>query len=139
MIGRAVAFIRIAFFEDFKSADTLLIDVDRDGLHALIAWLRDAMESGQRATISDCPGSVVQEGLHIELLRSRDDIGILRTAEGTFVWQRSEDGWADIVELLAAMKSGAGHQYLDGPRDEIQAMASIGEYGIEWWNSLEAR
>jgi hypothetical protein len=37
------------------------------------------------------------------------------------------------------MKSGAGHQYLDGPRDEIQAMVSIGEYGIEWWNSLEAR
>jgi hypothetical protein len=63
----------------------------------------------------------------------------LRTGEGAFVWQRSEDGWTDIVELLDAMKSGAGHQYLDGPRDEIQAMASIGEYGIEWWNSLEAR
>ena len=134
-----MAFIRIGFFEDFKSADTLLIDVDRDGLHALIAWLRDAMESGQRTTISDCPGSVVQAGLHIDLLRSRDDVGILRTAEGAFVWQRSEDGWADIVELLAALKSGAGHQYLDGPRDEIQAMASIGEYGIEWWNSLEGR
>jgi hypothetical protein len=129
----------IGFFEDFKSADTLLIDVDHDGLHAFIAWLRDAIELGHRKTISDCPGSVVQAGLHIELLRSRDDIGILRTAEGAFAWQRSEDGWADIVELLSAMKSGAGHQYLDGPRDEIQAMASIGEYGIEWWNSLEAR
>jgi hypothetical protein len=134
-----VAFIRIGYFEDFKSADTLLIDVDHDGLHAFIAWLRDAIESGQRKTISDCPGAVVQAGLHIELLRSRDDIGILRTAEGAFVWQRSEDGWADIVELLDAMKAGAGHQYLDGPRDEIQAMASIGEYGIEWWNSLEGR
>jgi hypothetical protein len=42
-----VAFIRIGYFEDFKSADTLLIDVDQDGLHALIAWLRDAIESGR--------------------------------------------------------------------------------------------
>ncbi len=134
-----MAFIRIGYFEDFKSADTLLIDVDHDGLQAFIAWLRDATESGQRKTISDCPGAVVQAGLNVELLRSRDDIGILRTAEGAFVWQRSEDGWTDIVELLDAMKSGAGHQYLHGPRDEIQAMASIGEYGIEWWNSLEAR
>ena len=90
------------------------------------------MESGQRTTISDCHGSVVQAGLHIELLRSRDDIGISRTAEGTFVWQRSEDGWADIVELLAAMKSGACHQYLDGPRDKRQVMGGVGEYGIEW-------
>ena len=28
MIGRAVAFIRIGFFEDFKRADALPIDVD---------------------------------------------------------------------------------------------------------------
>lgn len=132
-----MAYIRIGFFEDFKSADTLLIDVDLDGLHALIAWLRDAMESGQRTTISDCPGAVVQAELHIELLRSRDDVGILRTAEGAFVWQRSEDGWADILELLAAMEAGACHQYLDGPRNGVQVMASIGEYGDGWWSSEE--
>lgn len=133
-----MAFIRVGFFEDFKSADTLLIDVDRDGLHSLIAWLRGAISSDQKTTISDCPGSVVQAGLRVELLRSRDDIGILRTAEG-HSWQRSEDGWTDILELLAAMEAGACHQYLDGPRDEVQVMASIGEYGIEWWNSLEAK
>jgi hypothetical protein len=101
-----VAFIRVGFFEDFKSADTLLIDVDRDGLHSLIAWLRGAISSDQKTTISDCPGSVVQAGLRVELLRSRDDTGILRTAEGAFVWQRSEDGWTDILKLLGRNGSG---------------------------------
>jgi hypothetical protein len=75
--------------------------------------------------------------MSIALLRSRDDTGILRTSEGTFVWQRSEDGWTDILELLAAMEAGACHQYLDAPRDEVQVMASIGEYGDGWWNSEE--
>ena len=28
-----------------------------------------------------------------------------------------------------------GPQYLDGPRDDVQIMASIGEYGDEWWRS----
>jgi hypothetical protein len=58
----------------------------------LIAWLQEAISSRQKTTISDCPGTVVQAGLHVELLRTRDDTGIVRTAEGTFVWQRSEEG-----------------------------------------------
>jgi len=66
--------------------------------------------------------------------RIRDDAGLLRTAETAFVWQRSENGWTDIVELLATMEDGACHQYLGGPRDDVQVMASIGEYGEEWWN-----
>lgn len=28
---------------------------------------------------------------------------------------------------------GACHQYLDGPRDAVQVMASIGEYRNAWW------
>jgi hypothetical protein len=33
-----------------------------------------------------------------------------------------------------AMEAGACHQYLEGPRDDMQVMASIGEYGDEWWH-----
>jgi hypothetical protein len=134
-----MALIRVGFFEDFKSADTLLIDVDHDGLRALIAWLQEAISSDQTTTLSDCPGALVQDGLHVELLRTHDDTGITRSGEGTFVWQRSEDGWTDIVELLTAMEAGGCHQYLDGPRDEVQVMASFGEYGDGWWNSRQGR
>jgi hypothetical protein len=32
-----VAVIRVGYFEDFKGAETLLIDIDHEGLDALIA------------------------------------------------------------------------------------------------------
>jgi hypothetical protein len=38
---------------------------------------------------------------------------------------------------LALSLTRAGHQYLDGPRDDVQVMASFGEYGDEWWNRHE--
>ena len=128
-----MASIRVGFFEDFKGADTLLIDVDAEGLRGLIAWLRDVMSSDRRVLLSACPGVTLQSTLRVDVFRSPDDIGLVRAAERAFVWQRSEDGWTDVVEKLAAMETGAGHQYLDGPRDDVQVMASIGEYGDEWW------
>jgi hypothetical protein len=126
--------IRVGFFEDFKGEDTLLIDVDAEGLSDLIAWLRDVMSSDRKVLLSACPGVSLQADLRVEVFRSRDDAGLLRTAETAFIWQRSEDGWTDIVELLAPMDSGACHQYLEGPRDDVHVIASIGEYGDEWWN-----
>lgn len=50
-----MASIRIGFFEDFKGADTLLLDVDQEGLKALIAWLQTATSPGRRIAISHCP------------------------------------------------------------------------------------
>lgn len=126
--------IRVGFFEDFKGEDTLLIDVDADGLRGLVAWLREVMSSDRKVLLSACPGVTLQAGLRVEVLRSRDDAGLSRTAPTAFVWQRSADGWTDIVELLTPLEAGAGHQYLDGPRDDVQVMASIGEYGDEWWS-----
>ena len=130
--------IRVGFFEDFKGAHTLLIDVDAEGLHGLLAWLGNLMSAGGKVSLSACPGARLQPGLRVELFRSQDDAGLSRTDTTTFVWRRSDDGWMHIVELLAAMKTGACHQYLDGPRDEVRVMASIGEYGDGWWSSLNA-
>jgi hypothetical protein len=45
--------IRIGFFEDFKGADTLLLDVDLEGLRGLMAWLRDVTSSAERVPLSD--------------------------------------------------------------------------------------
>jgi hypothetical protein len=131
---RAMGSIRVGFFEGFKGADTLLIDVDSEGLRGLIAWFREVMSSDRKIELSACPGINLQSGVRVEAVRSLEDAGLLRTAEREFLWQRSEDGWTDIVELLAALETGAGHQYLRGPRDDVQAMASIGEYGDEWWD-----
>ena len=61
--------IRVGFLEDFKGADTLLIDVDAEGLRRLIAWLRDVISSGRKvARATDLGNSRVNEVT--ELLRS---------------------------------------------------------------------
>ena len=96
--------IRVGFFEDFKGADTLLIDVDADGLRGLIAWLRDVMSSDRRVLLSACPGVTLQSTPRVDVFRSPEDIGLVKAAERAFVWQRSEDGWTDVVEKLAAME-----------------------------------
>jgi len=128
-----MASIRVGFFEDFKGADTLLLDVDQAGLKALIAWLRTATSSGRGIAISHCPGALVQSGLRVNLSRASTDRGLVRTAGTEFVWQRSEEGWAEVVDKLAAMDIDAGDQYLEGPSGNVQVVASIGEYGDSWW------
>lgn len=56
------------------------------------------------ASVAGFHGAII---MTLIAFRSQDDAGLLRTAETAFVWQRSEDGWTDIVELLAAMEDGA--------------------------------
>lgn len=125
--------IRVGLFDDFKGANTLLIAVDREGLQHLIEWLREAISSERHADFGDCPGIRVQSRLLIRVIRGSKDIGLSRVAETEFVWQRSDEGWLEVIEKLENMDAGDGHQYLDGPRDDVRAMASIGEYGDERW------
>ena len=80
----------------------------------------------------------INQRVVVDVFSGPEDVGLVRAAERVFVWQRSEDGWTDAVEKLNAMETGAGHQYLDGPRDDVQVMASIGEYGGEWWRRSES-
>jgi hypothetical protein len=77
--------IRVGFFEHFKGANTLLIDVDAEGLRRLIAWLCDVISSRRKVALSDCPGASLQSGLQAEALLGRDDAGLLKTPEGAFV------------------------------------------------------
>jgi hypothetical protein len=125
--------IRLGLFDDFKGAKTLLIAVDREGLEGVIAWLRQVIASGRIADFSDCPGIRVQSRLCISVVRGSEDVGLSRVAESEFVWRHSEAGWLEIIEKLENMDAAASHQYLAGPRDDVQVMASIGEYGDEWW------
>jgi hypothetical protein len=128
-----MASIHVGFFEDFKGADTLLLDVDREGLSTLIAWLQTNASSARKIAINHCPGAVVQSGLHVDLSCVPEETGLVRTSGTEFVWQRSAEGWAEVIDKLAAMESGACHQYLEGPSDDVQVMGSIGEYSDSWW------
>lgn len=104
---------RVGFFEAFKGADALLIDIDAEGLRDLIMWVRDVISIGRKALLGDCPSASFRSGLRACL--GRDDTGLLKTGKGAFVWQSSKEGRTDIVEKLSAMGTGAGHKYLDAP------------------------
>jgi hypothetical protein len=96
-----MASIRIGFFEDFKGADTLLLDVDREGLHSLIAWLQTAASSDRRTPISSCPGCIVQAGLAVDLLRAVDDTGPGQSRRASDLWvQASLDYEQRLQELF---------------------------------------
>ena len=125
--------IRVGFFENFKGADTLLIDVNAQGLRDLVAWVREVIASSQGMSLSSCSDVSLRLGIHVEAVCAPDDAGLVRTADKDFVWQHSMDGWTDIADKLAAMQAGHCHQYLDGSRDGVQIVVSIGEYGDNWW------
>ena len=106
--------IRIGFFEDFKGAYTLLIDVDAEGLRGLIAWLRDVISSGRSVLLSDCPSVSLQSGLQVEAFPVRDDTGLLKSGEGALfgsaqrkAGRTSLKNWAQWGPVLAISTSTA--------------------------------
>jgi hypothetical protein len=91
--------IRVGFFDDFNGADTLLIDVDAEGLRDLIAWLRNVISSGQKVALGDCPGVSLQSGLQVQAFRCRDDIGLVRIDERAFpLAARTTDGRTSSID-----------------------------------------
>jgi hypothetical protein len=127
--------IQLGRFDQFKGANTLLIEVDTDGLATFLASFRALAEGAQRRVeFHQLPG-VTSHGRTIligELLA--DDVGLRELQPGQLSWCRSSDGWADLADKLAALAGvSSGHQYLDGPADGIQAIVAIGEYGDHWW------
>jgi hypothetical protein len=76
-----------------SSIVTLLIDVDREGLRELIAWVRE-MWSGRKSWLSDYSGVSLQSGLRVELECVLHDGGLMKTGETEFVWSAQRTaGW----------------------------------------------
>jgi hypothetical protein len=131
-----MAWIRIGRFDDFKGSNTLFIESDEAGLQSLIDVIEAVGLSGKPSTLEQCPGVVAHGGIRVAVERSLKDIGLVAAGNRLFVWRRSTEAWADVVQKLRAMQhAGPCHQYFDGPADDLQVMTAIGEYGDGWWNS----
>jgi hypothetical protein len=126
--------IRVGFFQDFKSSDTLLIDGDSDGLRLLSSTFWQLATPGTtQVAIHEFPFVEIHRGLQIYASRSDRDAGAAFEDAGVIAWICSKAGWesaADKVDILC--KEGSGHQYLDDSSN-IVVMASIAEYGELWW------
>jgi hypothetical protein len=127
--------LRIAYFEDFADGPNLLVAGDAEGFRRLTRVVRELSGVVDGSTdAASVSGVTVCGGITIILETSSTDEGLRSRGEGEFVWRRSPGGWTDVVEKLdvLAASSSAGHHYLDGPADEVQVAAAIGEYAEDW-------
>ena len=133
-----MAAVRFGIFEDFKSAETLLIWSDEVGLAHFLSALRQLADAQAQMIAmhqmswaeplrkTEFYLTLASEGRASLQLKSGSAGPIieLRGSAGTF----SE--FADKVDrLLAALPEG-GHQYLIASA-ALQLMVSIGEYSLE--------
>ena len=127
--------IQVGRFDQFKGANTLLIEVDTGGLATLVRSFRALAERAQRRVeFHQLPGVISYGDIILIGEVTADDVGLRELRPGYLIWRRSSDGWTDLTDKLAALEGvSSGHQYLDGPTDNIQAIAAIGEYGDQWW------
>jgi len=129
-----VARVDLGYFYNFKSAGTLLIEADDEGLQHLGASLR-SLEQGSVGSlaIEALPFVTAHHGVRLTAARGfRESVTRCGTASNEFRWQRTELGWQDAAERIEALIAYPdGHQYFEGPQIVVQV--SKGEYGADWW------
>ena len=135
-----MAWIRVGRFKDFKGSDSLLIEADSNGLELFIAFLRDAQRSPAGLDIASCQAATVHGNFSLIVENVENDRGLSVESPQELRWRRSLGAWAGVIdELQEMLRAGKPcHQFLDGPHDDLQVIAAIGEYGDDWWRSLSA-
>jgi hypothetical protein len=127
--------LRVGYFENFGGDDTLLFAGDAVGLRRMTQVFRELSGVLDSPTDVACLAGVTVCGdIRIILERSSNDEGLRSRGAGQYAWRRTPDGWIDLAAKLALLaETSAGHQYLDGPGDDVQVVAAIGEYEEDWW------
>jgi len=129
--------IRIGRFDGWGGEDTLLIEGDRVGFKSLIAAIERLQGARPLVVLHEWPEVVVHGGVKCTLELVSEDRGLVVRDNAAFAWRRSAAGWLDIVEKLRVLQESShpGHHYLDGPNDDLQVIATVGEYGEAWWRT----
>jgi len=124
--------VQIGFFQNFKSADTLLVDSDAAGFELLADTFSALAARGGSVAVHDLP-FVHAHGVRLFAVCTASNPGASIEAQD-ITWRQPPDGWRDTAVKLAALTTeGGGHQYLESGHDQVQLLASSGEYGDVWW------
>ncbi len=76
--------VRIGYFEDFKSSDTLLLEAEAEGLRALAETFRSlAAGTLDRLALHELPFVQVHHGVQLIATRSNHDRGTRRSVPET--------------------------------------------------------
>ena len=127
--------VRIGFFEDFKSSDTLLLDGDKEGLEQLAQAMRELARGGKESiSFHLLPFVEIHHGVRLFASLSAEDLGTRQRGMSEFEWKRTKSGWEETADKVGVISQcQQGHHYLDAEKDEVTVMVSSIEYGKEWW------
>jgi len=129
--------VRLGYFADFKSNDTLLMEADTEGLQSLAALFRSlAVGTRDSLALHDLPLFEIHHGVQLTAACGGHDRGTRRFGTAnSFLWERTALGWEDVADKLDSQVQAerACHHYLDAEKDEVVVQVSKGEYGDKWW------
>ena len=114
--------INIGFFDGFKGKDTLLIEADREGVSALATLLLALSEGAMsRVDLHRESGVTAHGGMTVIMEQSDVDPGVRQVGPNSFLWQRSQDGWANVAAQVVALR--VPHPAINTWRDHRTASA----------------
>jgi hypothetical protein len=117
----------IAFFEDFKGADTVLVSGTDQGIRELAGHLRQFAASAENELAIHKIAAVAPYN-PVELFAVHSSQPIKRSRP-CFEWIcPPPDGEPIVSTLLALAGRGAAHQYFELPDPDTQLIVSVGEY-----------
>jgi hypothetical protein len=123
--------LRLAYFQEFKGSDMVLLSCDPGEVGALRARLSDAIVHSRAVAIHDL---AQVSGRHPARLFVCPTASVLQADDGDFVWRLSQSEFLDVDSKLEALESvTSGHQYFTLPRARATLMVSVGEYSDQWW------
>jgi hypothetical protein len=130
-----MAKVRLGYFEDFKSSDTLLMEADDEGLIQLATLFR-SLAAGEPESVQIHALAFVEthRGLRLTAHSGPRDRGPNLHATSEFQWWLTTLSWEEAAEKVEALVHGIpAHQYLEVSHAHVVVQVSKDEYGDEWW------
>ena len=131
--------IILGFFSNFLECNTILLDGDKLAFESLAKMLM-VLEDPNAAPVHIHHLSFISPmgGIKLTALPIGKESGIRRSEKlhPHFTWELSEEGWLEVAEkILHLANSNNGHTWIESQgSDDALILASLGEYGQQWWN-----
>ena len=129
--------VQMGYFENVKSANTIIVSGDEDGLQGLASVLRTLEDANARPVeLHLLPFAEVHGDVELTAYPVDREMGVRRLDSALcFHWHHSAEGWLESAEKIEAVARGSGgHCYLGAtPAGDAVVMVSKGEYDESWW------
>jgi hypothetical protein len=133
-------YIRIGFFNNFKSHDSVLFSVNKSGLIELENIFLQLSNGLEEFDFSNLKYLDTNFRIGITAFSYNENLGLNQIAKGKFEWHLTKEKWLQFTHLLSYWndKDKGGHHYLDAETgdinpDSLQVVFSLYEYPLSFW------